>query len=266
MPSILLLLAFPLQAQTRLVHWDFNKATFVDERGGDTGADFAYRATSLNGAGLSVAPPLSPGSGGKYANTYVNSGLNQVQPTFVKNNGNWNLSEFTVQFYMYIDPDIVTSGSACELESLKLFQTNSSSDLEDKSGFPYIVNMYFYPANTWHIYLTNASGTWFGTHNGGQVGTWHRYTIYTKFNTPGVSDGLVRIYVDGVLKGEALNVNFRSHGGQVVNSFGAVYHAKTFGSPVGQIEGHIRLDDLEFWEGNPIALAPFAPKNVHLQR
>jgi hypothetical protein len=49
--------------------------------------------------------------------------------------------------------------------------------------------------------------------NGGQVslrkGKWEYIEIYNKLNTPGSSNGIMRAWVNGVLKGEITNVTFR---------------------------------------------------------
>ena len=90
----------------------------------------------------------------------------------------------------------------------------------------------FYPViSVWHMYnkfTVGVEGAWtLGTVNftGGPVPSstkWDQVEIEIKLNTPGVSDGLVRLWVDGTLYIERTNLQLRGPTPTSVNSQGLI--------------------------------------------
>jgi len=246
-------------AANKLLDWTFNDATFVDANGGDTGAREAARAVYTPPGGISEANP-SPGSGGKNILGSIDSLSNpqRSQPTLGKA-GQWGLTQFYVSLYMYIHPDIPNG----ELESIKLFEVSDSSDSIDGQTLNWLI-VQLYPDN-FNLYCNcPAGGKYFGKWSGFLQGGWHKYEVFVKYNTPGQSDGIVKVWIDNVLVGQVTNVNYWSSTVKV-NTFSAVYHFKTFGSAVGAIQGTVQIDDIQLWDDIPPNAAPSPPSNVRLR-
>lgn len=248
------------EGATKLIDWNFNTATFIDGNGGDTGANASGRAMYLfPPAGITTNSP-SPGSGGKSALATLDSESNpsRTQPVLGKA-GNWGLREFYASLYMYIHPNIADS----EIESIKLFEVSDSSNAIDSQTQNWFI-LQLYPG-AFNLYSSGpASGTWFGNWSGFLPGAWHKYSVYVKYNTPGQSNGIVKVWVDDVLKGQITNVTFWN-ANIVVNTFSTVYHFKTFGSQIGTLQGNVQLDDIQLWDGLPGNPPPAAPQNLKVQ-
>ncbi len=243
---------------TRLLKWDFNTTTYVDPHGGDTpNTGGAGRAIYKNNPEPVRTDDRSP-EGGKHIRAHVinNTSTNQTQPLFWFTDPSWNLDEFYIRFYMKIETDIPDE----ELESIKMFRVKCGDDFQ-VPGCDYTINMY---PNSWHIYHTLASGTWSPakSHPGFQQGRWVKYEFYTKYNTPGKSNGILRIWVNGALSWERTNLIFRNSTDFVVDQVGMIFHFKTFGSSKGQIDGHVRFDDIEIWDGKPGGSATPPPEET----
>ena len=257
---LLLCLCVPVSTHAgsvRLFEWNFNDATSIDSDGGDVpdtdGCGVAiYDATDP----LQTADP-SP-EGGQYIRSFPGSTTGGSQPMFWYS---WGTSqeELFITFYMKLHSNLndcpCVEGDYNEMESIKLFRVKDS--WAEVGSDDYTINMYFDPNDEWHIYHTNADGTWSGDgyHDGPQWDEWHKYEIYTKYDNPPEADnGVLKIWVDDVLKWSLTDVDFRDSTDFDMKSIGLVYHAKcTFGPCYDAnensccMDGYLSFDDVEVW-------------------
>ena len=78
-------------------------------------------------------------------------------------------------------------------------------------------------------YYQNA-GTW---NQGDHVGEWHWYEEHIRVNTPGVADGIMQVWIDGVLYINYSTVPFRNVGDTA--GFGTIQHTGEWGGGGGTI-------------------------------
>lgn len=261
-------------AATKLLDWNFDDTTEMDSQCGDVqdcdGTSSAIYSTDSNPQPIRTENPSPQGGkhirGRVYAFTDDPIYSDKTQPMLsFTSSPEWNSDEFYIKFYMMLESDLNDTGYGSEINSIKMFRVNCGSF---NSNCPYTINMY---PTQWHIYHTNASGTWSPSdaHNGWQFDEWHNYEFYTKYNSPGQSNGILRIWVDGVLQWERTDLNFISSTSEYIDSIGLIYHIKTFDSPAwyaagdkNVLDGHVRIDAVEVWEGMPIP--PNPPTNLRI--
>ncbi len=83
--------------------------------------------------------------------------------------------------------------------------------------------------------------------------TWYKIRQYIKLNTPGVNNGILKVWVNDVLKVNVSNILYREAGKGAVKINAAVFHSYRGGSPndirfYSPNNDYIQFDDFKVWK------------------